>query len=482
MLSPAELQARFALAARMRASLRNELLAPWYPRAVDRDSGGFLSQFDYRWQPTGAQEKMIVTQARHVWTNARAAQFFPGDSTFRPSAAHGFRFLRDRMWDHEQGGFYWLVSRGGVPKEDEPGRKVKQAYGNAFGIFALAAYYDVSRDDEALRLAQDAFYWLDAHAHDARYTGYFNYMERAGTPLRAGYHGDPPKDQNSSIHILEAFTELYRVWPDPLLRDRLREMLVLIRDRIRIDPGYLTLFASADWTPVSYRDSAAAVREQHHYHDHVSFGHDIETAYLMLEASSALGMRGDTTTERLAKQMVDHALRNGWDASVGGFYDEGYYFADRTGLAITRDSKNWWAQAEGLNTLLLMADRYPHDPLDYAAKFRMQWSYIDHYLIDHEHGGWYQGGLDKEPAQRTALKGQIWKAAYHDGRALMNVIRRLEATGARNGARRTAHGATANAVQRTARRGRPLPNGGAAPRSGAASPPTSRRAAGRRVP
>jgi cellobiose epimerase len=410
----------------MRASLRNELLAPWYPRALDHDSGGFLSQFDYRWQPTGAQEKMIVTQARHVWTNARAAQFFPEDTTYLPAAAHGFAFLRDRMWDRQKGGFFWLVSRGGNVKKDEPGRVVKQAYGNAFGIYALAGYYDASHDDAALRLAQDAFRWLNAHAHDPVYRGYFNYMERDGTPLRDGYHNDPPKDQNSSIHILEAFTELYRVWPDPVLRDRLQEMLVLIRDRIRVDPGYLTLFAAADWTPVSYRDSSGAVREKNHYYDHVSFGHDVETAYLMIEASEALGLSNDSVTARVAKQMVDHALRNGWDDAAGGFYDEGYYLKGRSEITITHDTKNWWAQAEGLNTLLLMADRYPSDPLRYDEKFLKQWAYIDTYLIDHQYGGWYQGGLDKEPQARTALKGQIWKAAYHDGRALMNVIRRLE--------------------------------------------------------
>jgi mannobiose 2-epimerase len=78
-----------------------------------------------------------------------------------------------------------------------------------------------------------------------------------------------------------------------------------------------------------------------------------------------------------------------------------------------------------LNTLLIFADLYPDDPLHYYDRFQKQWSYIDKYLIDHEHGGWYPGGLDKEPAQRTALKGQIWKAAYHDSRAMMNVARRL---------------------------------------------------------
>ncbi len=423
--SPLDAVRRAALAAELRASLRNELLAPWYPRAVDHERGGFLSQFDYRWQPTGAQEKMIVSQARHVWTNARAAQFFH-DTSYLPAARHGFAFLRDVMWDRERGGFYWLVTREGTPVPEKDGRLIKQAYGNAFGIYALAAYYDVTRDSAALVLAQQAFRWLDAHAHDPVHRGYFNYLERDGTPLTEGYAGTPPKDQNSSIHLLEAFTELYRVWPDAVLRERLREMLLLIRDTIRVDPGHLTLFSTADWTPVSYRDSSAAVREAHYYFDHVSFGHDVETAYLMLEASAALGLKNDTVTLKAAKQMVDHALRNGWDTQDGGFYDAGYYFKDHPGLTIVLQSKAWWAQAEGLNTLLLLADRYPHDPLRYDEKFLQQWSYITAYLIDHENGGWYEGGLDKEPQRRTGLKGHIWKAAYHESRALMNVIRRLQ--------------------------------------------------------
>jgi mannobiose 2-epimerase len=90
------------------------------------------------------------------------------------------------------------------------------------------------------------------------------------------------------------------------------------------------------------------------------------------------------------------------------------------------DTKNWWAQAEGLNTLLVFADLFPDDPLRYQDRFLQQWRYVTTYLIDHERGGWYEGGLDKQPAMRQRPKGHIWKAAYHDGRALMNVARRLD--------------------------------------------------------
>ncbi|MEO6528079.1 MAG: AGE family epimerase/isomerase [Gemmatimonadaceae bacterium] len=421
---------RGALAAVIRQSLRTELLAPWYPRAIDREAGGFYSQFDYEWNATGAQDKMIVTQARHVWTTARAAQFFPADTMLLAASAHGYRFLRDRMWDRRDDGFYWLVARDGTPKPETDGRFVKQAYGQAFGIYGLAAYYDVSRDTSALRLAQQAFRWLDSHAHDPAHRGYFNYMERDGTPMRRGFERNSAKDQNSSIHLLEAFTELYRVWPDPTLRDRLHEMLVLIRDTIAREPGTLTLFSTAEWTPVSYRDSSEAARRADRYsHDHVSFGHDVETAYLMLEAAETLGLGRDSTTLRAAKKMLDHSVRTGWDERVGGFFEAGYYYAGQPTLTVVDSTKNWWAQAEGLNTLLLFGVLYPGDPLRYTDKFSAQWRYITTYLIDHEHGGWYMGGLDKQPAMRTSLKGQIWKGAYHDGRALMNVARRLEHPG-----------------------------------------------------
>ncbi|HEX9106507.1 MAG TPA: AGE family epimerase/isomerase, partial [Longimicrobiales bacterium] len=385
----------------------------------------FLSQFDSAFTPTGDQQKMIVTQSRHVWTNARAAAFFR-DSSYLPAARWGVAFLRDHMWDRQKGGFYWLVARDGTPVPERDGRLIKQAYGEAFGIYALATYYEVTRDTAALRLAQDAFRWLDAHAHDPVHAGYFNYMERDGTALRDGYAGTPPKDQNSSIHLLEALTQLYGVWPDTVVRHRLAEMLHLVRDVIREDPGTLRLFSTADWTPISYRDSSDAVRQKQHYFDHVSFGHDVETAYLMLEASEALGLAHDTATLRASKQMVDHALGGGWDRLAGGFYDEGYYLKDRPGLTVTLHTKNWWAQAEGLNTLLMMAQLYPADSMHYQQKFLRQWNYVNTYLIDHVHGGWYEGGLDMEPERRGGNKGHIWKATYHESRAMMNVIRRLE--------------------------------------------------------
>ena len=420
-------EVRQRIASEMEVILKSQLLDKWYPQSMDTTDGGFLSTFTYDFKPTGEQDKMIVTQARHTWVNAKASLRYPEIEHFKAGARHGFYFLRDRMWDKANGGFYQLVDKQGSAKENAV---PKTAYGNAFGIYALAACYESSRDTSALSLAKKAFWWLEKNSHDPVQKGYFQHLQLDGTPIKR--KADTPstsdigyKDQNSSIHLLEAFTELYQVWPDSLLRERLNEMLLLIRDTMTTPRGSLTLFLQPDWTPISFADSSEDVILKHRNLDHVSFGHDIETAYLLMEASHVLGLKKDTLTWRVAKRMDDHALRNGWDTTVGGFYDEGYYFKNKGGITITRDTKNWWAQAEGLNSLLMMADLYPKDEMKYFKKFEMLWEYTDTYLIDHEYGDFYAGGLDKEPEMKTALKGHIWKATYHQYRSLANCIDRL---------------------------------------------------------
>ncbi len=418
---------RRRIAAEMENSLQHELLNRWYPQSMDTVWGGYLTTYTYDFKPTNQQDKMIVSQARHTWTNAKASLLYPSYDHFKKGALHGFRFLRDEMWDKEYGGFYTLVDQQGNVKNNDAS---KTAYGNAFGIYALAAYYAASGDTMALNLAKDAFLWLEKGSHDAVHKGYYQHLNRNGTMVKRdattpsasdlGY-----KDQNSSIHLLEAFTELYAVWPNSLVRQRLDEMLRLIRDNITTTNGYLTLFFQPDWTPVSFRDSTKSSILRHRNLDHVSFGHDVETAFLMLEASRSLGIQNDTITLVVAKRMVDHALQNGWDNKAGGYYDEGYYFKNNSGITIIKESKNWWAQAEGLNTLLLMADRFPQDKMQYFQKFKQLWHYSQTYLIDHNYGDWYKSGIDKEPQRRTGLKGHIWKATYHQYRALSNCIQQL---------------------------------------------------------
>lgn len=413
--------------------LTEKLFDKIYPLVLDKQSGGFLCNLAYDWSFVDPQDKMIVTQARHTWTPAKAAQFFPDDPKFLEAFQHGYKFLKEVMWDKEFGGFYTMRNPQGGISDYRGYFEEKRTYGNAFGIYALAAVYELTKKEEVLDFAIEAFNWIEAHAYDSESGGYFQFLTREGKPfgkfeientkasdaVEAHY-----KDQNSSIHLLEAYTELYKIFPNEKVKSRLLELLLLIRDKITTEKGYMNLFFDRQWNPLSFRNSTEEERIKNYGLDHVSFGHDYETAFLMLEASHALGLENDGRTLSVARKMVDHAIDNGFDKVLGGFYDGGYYFKDSKTCTIINDKKNWWSQAEGLNSLLLMSKIFPQEE-KYYSHFLKLLKYVDNYFIDHEYGGWYEGGLDKEPEKKLGPKGHIWKACYHEGRSLMNCIKLL---------------------------------------------------------
>ncbi len=411
--------------------LTDNILEVWYPKTVDITGGGFYSNFDACWNRMPVQEKFIVAQARGIWTASQAARLYPEDQRYITAARHGFVFLKDSMWDGQYGGFISFLSSD---CKNELSR-FKLAYGNAFAIYALTAYYGISHDQEALKLAKKAFYWLDMHSHDSIFGGYYNTLSSDGqSVLSPGF--DLPvdgfwrinalyKDYNSSIHLLEAFTTLYKEWNEDLLKNRLQEMLNIVRDTMVSQSGYLRLYFHRNWKPVLYVDSAENVQRRNMLMDHISFGHDIETAYLILEASTALGMKNDQVSLRVAKKLVDHTLKKGFDPEKSGIYHAGIDLNGNDLILIVNQTKNWWSQCEGLHTLLLFSMLYPEERL-YRQNFTRLWDYINNYCIDREHGDWYIEGLDNSPDAKLLPKATIWKGNYHTARALINCMDLLE--------------------------------------------------------
>ena len=237
--------------------------------------------------------------------------------------------------------------------------------------------------------------------------------------MMEGFNGSPPKDQNSSIHLLEAFTELYKAWKDDHLKTRLIEMLELVRDTITNDKGTMNLFFRKDWSPVYYTDSEFPTSPNKHLYDHISFGHDIETAFLLIEASEAAGLGHDHKTLEASKKMADHSIINGWNPETGAMADAGYYYEEDK-MTIINEKTAWWIATESFNTMLIMSELYPDDPMEYFDKFTRTWNYCKNYLIDWERGGWYQHGLDTSPHSEESDKGNIWTGNYHTARSLIN--------------------------------------------------------------
>jgi len=396
--------------------LNQDVLDVWFPRALDNEHGGFYSVFSRDWKPGPSQGKFSVFQGRMTWIAAQMTVRRPETKgRFLPIAEHGLQFLNDVLWDKKEGGFFWGLDDSGGTSNFFTDKK--EMYGDSFGLYGAAAAYQATRDSKALALAQKQFRWMEEHAHDSKNGGYFELLTRDGKPVEADADGMPArndsgggflvgyKSMNTHIHLLEAITQLYEVWKDDTVRARLQELLAVVRDKICVDPGVMNLYFTNQWRPIP---------------DHDSYGHDVETAYLMLEAEDVLGVPHDPKTERMAKMLVDHALAFGWDEKLGGFYGEGTTF----GRAEDK-GKDWWVEMEGLNSLLLMHEMYGSKTDVYFKAFQKQMDFIEKYQRDPEFHGFYQRvGEDGKPLATD--KGQNWKAAYHDGRALLNVSDRLK--------------------------------------------------------
>lgn len=414
------------------ACLENDEIAYWYPRVIDSLYGGYTERYSYDWKEDSIQDKYLVYEARHLWTTSMLYRFYPGRPDFLAYAKHGFAFLKNKMWDPQDGGFFLAVDKQGNPMQgliDE-----KRIYGQAFAIYSLSEYFLASGDSAALDLARKAFNWIEKKPHDAVYGGYWEIIKRDGTPvsiadsasehmgdrLAAGY-----KDYNSSIHLLESLTTLYKAWPDARVQSRLEEMYRIVKDTM-VDPnGYLIQFFYGDWKRVPPGILNRRAGNNIWYREHVTFGHDIETAYLLLEAAEALHA-GDASVLNEAKKLTDHTIRFGWDTLNGGIFDHGEYIGDDS-ISIIDNHKSWWAEIEALNTLLLMSEKFPAEKDHYYPLFLKQWEYIERYLIDHQYGEFYNYGIDTDPANKTDMKAHAWKASYHTSRGLVNCIKMLSA-------------------------------------------------------
>src|SRR5579862_7456509 len=170
---------RMILAAACETALRRDVLQVWFPRCIDAAHGGFLSDFDYAWRSRGPHQKLLEFQARQTWLAARALQAYPADPALRSATLHGFRYLREVMWDAGPGGWFHLLAREGLPLEAE----TKHTHGMAYAIHACVAVHEATGDVDALALARDGFEWLDMHAHDDVHGGYYGLLARDGTPI-----------------------------------------------------------------------------------------------------------------------------------------------------------------------------------------------------------------------------------------------------------------------------------------------------------
>jgi mannobiose 2-epimerase len=413
--APPAAEERAKLADELDAFLWTHVLRPRFPACVDREHGGFHTDYGRDWSPGRDRGRFVVYEARVTWTAATVALLRPDTrEEDLPYVRHGVRYLADVMWDHDHGGFHTFVDlRGRVPQESP--FKSRPVYGQAFAIYALAAAHAATGDPAPLELARRAWRWVEDHYRDDLGPGYRSAVQPDGQPYpvaedRAGSEVvsiEAPafiRTMNDHIHLLEAYAELLRSWPDPQLRARTEDLLRFVRDRLVVEPGCLYF---------GLRPDGRAVPAP------VSFGHDVETAFLVLEAEEALGREPAPATLGTARMLADQALARGFDPKSGQLFERGSAYGPPVDRSI-----EWWGQFEAVNAFHLMHERFEEGRGPYWDAFSRAWALTRDKLADHPSPG-VCARIDERGEAHCDAKSHMWFASYHTARALLLTSNRL---------------------------------------------------------
>jgi len=388
--------------------LTNNILAYWMNHTIDTVHGGFVGEIDDNNEIVPNADKSLVLNTRILWTFSAAYRLIKDDA-YRSIADRAYQYIVQHFVDQENGGLYWMIDAQGAPAQVQ-----KIVYGQAFAIYAMTEYYRATGTQDALDLAIRIYDLLETHSYDSGDGGYFEAHTRDWQPNDISELSSntlhEKKSMNTHLHVLEAYTNLYRVWPADRLRQSQSELLAMtLQHIVDQESGHFKLYFDERWNSLS---------------GHISYGHDIEGSWLIAEAAELLDSpeliaRAHSTAIRMAEAV----LLEGID-SDGGILNE----ADASG--IIDSNKDWWPQAEAVvgfyNAYELSGDsRY----LDAA---QASWAFANRYIIDHQHGEWFWS-VTRDGIPTTG-KGKVnaWKCPYHNSRACFEMLERLERALARS--------------------------------------------------
>ncbi len=395
-----ERQTLAALATEAEVELRQNILPFWLKHARDRKRGGFFGVIGNDLKVRKDAPRGLLLTARILWTFSAAHRNYR-DPEYLEMAKWAYDDLTQRFLDPEHGGVFWTVSAAGKPLE-----RRKQIYAQAFAIYALSEYHRASGDPLALEQAIALYRAVEAHAYDATHGGYFEAFARDWRALpkrtRSLMATEEAKSQNTMLHIMEAYTNLLRVWPDAGLRHQLTELVDRMATRVRDpDTNHLHLLLAADWKPRS---------------DGISFGHDIEFSWLLAEAAEVLG------DPLLIERMKPVSVAIARVTRAQAFDGDGGMFNEAGPKGLTDASKHWWPQAEStvgfLNTYQLTGEE------EFLQTCRRSWDFIATQIVDREHGEWFWARDAKGRVLERMPKVSTWKCPYHNGRACMELVER----------------------------------------------------------
>lgn len=374
-----------------------ERLIPFWKSMKDKEYGGYYGYMDYDLKVDEKAEKGCILNSRILWFFS-SAYLVLDDQALLTEAYHAYGFLRKKFLDTEKGGMFWSVDYDGTPKDT-----TKHTYNQAFAIYGLCAYYEASGDKQALALAKELYHLIETKMRDA--DGYLEAFDRDFQPVqneKLSENGvEAARSMNTLLHVMEAYTELYRVSGTEEVERKLKEILDIVDEKL--------------YNRERKRQEVFFDLQYHTLADLYSYGHDIEAAWLINRTTEVLKDEAYAEKmDRITKEMAENVYKEAFD---------GHSIPAEAENGVVKEDRVWWVQAEGINGYV---DAYQRDPekKEYLEAARSLWEYIKEFMIDKREGSewfWYVAP-DGTPSHEPIV--EPWKCPYHNGRMCLEVITR----------------------------------------------------------
>ena len=383
-------------------NLTQNLLPYWSTRMVDTKNGGFYGRINVSDKVFPDEDKGGILNARILWTYSSAYRILK-DTSYLRLATRSKDYITSHFIDKDFGGAYRSVKSTGEPSDTR-----KQTYTQSFFIYGLAEYYRATGDKDALKTAKKIFELFEKYSLDKIDDGYFEVFtrdwHRTNDMLIGERTTNDEKTMNTHLHLMEAYTNLYRVWPDKRVADRLKDLIEIFLDKI-VDPKtfHLICFMDKNWNRSSSIDS---------------YGHDIESSWLLVEAASLLN--DPVFLNRVKETSIKIA-----NAAADGLQPDGSMIYEKdSSTGRTNTERSWWAQAE---TIIGYLNAYQMTGnINYLDNSIKCWNYTKNHLVDNKSGGWYSS-VSESGVTGKGDKGGFWICPYHNGRMCMEIIERVSA-------------------------------------------------------
>ena len=380
--------------------LQNNILPYWENKMQDKENGGFYGQITGKEELISEAEKGAILNARILWTYSSAYRLLKKEEYFE-MANRAKRFVIDKFYDKEFGGIYWSLDYKGNPLDTK-----KQIYALGFAIYGLSEFSRATGDKEALEYAIKLFHSIEEHSFDKEKNGYLEAFTREWHEIAdmrlSEKDANEKKTMNTHLHILEPYTNLYRVWKDEELKKQIRTLVEVFLDKIlNKETNHLRLFFDEDWNGK----------------DHIiSYGHDIEASWLIHEAALVLE---DAELLKRVEEVVPRIA----NAAAGGLLSDGgmIYEQNLESSHIDAD-RHWWVQAETVVGYINLYQYFHRE--DALEKALTCWDFIKKHLIDEKNGEWFWSLKADGTINTDDDKAGFWKCPYHNGRMCMEIIER----------------------------------------------------------